>query len=113
MAVKNRDLDIRAGGVVDFVVDIVGGPADLSGYVGSMDIRQFRNDATPLAEVPGGAITVNAPGRQVHVQIPSATTAGYAWRRGVYDLKLTGPGGDDWILVQGRVFNSRAITRED
>lgn len=113
MPVTNRDLDIRATGTVDFVVDVVGGPADLNGYTGSMQIREFRNDILPLATVSPDAITVNPSSRQVHVQIPSTETAGYAWRRGVYDLKMTGPSGDAWVLVQGRITNALAITRED
>lgn len=113
MAITNRDLDIRTDGTTEFVVDVIGGPTDLTGYAGAMMIRELRNDIIPLAEVGPGNITINANTRQVRVRIPSSETAGYAWRRGVYDLKITGPGGDAWILVQGRVTNARAITRED
>lgn len=111
MAVAYQDLEIPAGQTLEFVVDVVGGPSSLTGYTGAMKIREQRSDAAPLATVSGGAITVNATTRQVTVRIPSTETVAYTWRRGVYDLVITGPTGDAWRLVEGRVTNSQAVTR--
>lgn len=111
MAVATRDFEIPAGSTVEFVVDVVGGPASLTGYTGAMMIRALRTDAVPLATVPANAITVNATTRQVTVRIPGQETANYAWIRGVYDLVITGPGGDTWRLVEGRVTCSQPVTR--
>ncbi len=108
-----QDLEIPTGQVLDFVVDVLGGPADLTGYVASMKIRQLRTDITPLASVSPGAFTVNPGTRQVSVRIPSSETGTYAFRRGVYDLIITGPSGDEWRLIEGRVTTSLAVTRED
>jgi len=113
MTTTNRDFTIPAGGTLQFVVDVIDGPADLTGYVGSMQIRELRTSEEVLAEVPPGAIVVNPGARQVTVTIPSSETSLYTWRRGVYDLLLTGPGSDSWRLVEGRVINSLAVTRED
>lgn len=108
-----RDLEIPAGSTVEFVVDVLGGPTSMTGYVGSMQIRQLRTDPLPVAELAPGNITVNPTTRQVTVRIPGGDTALYDFRRGVYDLYITGPGGDPWRLVEGRVTVSQSVTRED
>lgn len=112
MTTTLRDFTIPAGGVLEFVVDVVGGPGDLAGYTGAMQIRELRTDDVVLATVPTDAITVDADARQVTVRIPSEETRTYLWRRGVYDLLITGPADDSWRLVEGRVFNSLPVTRE-
>ena len=111
MAVAQRDFEIPAGGTVEFVVDVLGGPADLTGYTGAMQIRELRNDILPLATVDPAGITVNPGTRQVTVRIPSESTAAFTWERGVYDLVITGPSNDSWRLVEGRVTNSLPVTR--
>lgn len=113
MPAAQRDIEIPAGDTLEFVVDVQGGPASLVGYTGSMHIRALRTDVDPLAVVPPSSITVNAATRQVTVRIPSSETETYTWRRGVYDLRITGASGDAWRLVEGRVTNSQAVTRED
>ena len=111
MAVAYRDLEILAGNTVEFVVDVEGGPASLTGYVGSMAIRAQRADQAFLAAVAAEHITINASTRQVTVRIPGSVTATYTWRRGVYDLVITGPSGDPWCLVEGRVTSAPLVTR--
>lgn len=106
-----QDFEIPVGQVLDFVVDVLGGPADLNGYVGSMEVRVLRSDLVSVATVSPGAITVNPLTRQVSVRIPSAETETYGFRRGVYDLIITGPSGDEWRLIEGRVVTSLAVTR--
>lgn len=109
MAVAYRDFEIK--GTVEFVVDVIGGPEDLTGYTGAMMIRGLRDDAVPLATVPTDGITVDAVNRQVTVRIPSIVTDLYTWERGVYDLVITGPSADRWPLVEGRVINQQLVTR--
>lgn len=113
MTVAQRDFEIPAGGTLEFVVDVIGGPATLTGYTGSMQIRALRTDDEVLAEIPPSAIVVNDGTRQVTVRIPSSETKTYTWRRGVYDLLITGPTNDAWRLVEGQVTNSLPVTRED
>ncbi len=111
MAVAQRDIEIPGGSTLEFIVDVIGGPATLTGYTGSMQIRELRLDLDLLAEVPESCIVVNPTTRQVTVRIPSSETETYAWERGVYDLLITGPTGDAWRLVEGRVTNSLPVTR--
>lgn len=111
MAVAQRDFEIPGGSTVEFVVDVIGGPASLVEYTGKLDIRELRTDEEVLASVGSEFITVNPTTRQVTVRIPSSETDGYTWERGVYDLLITGPNGDAWRLVEGRVTNSLPVTR--
>jgi hypothetical protein len=111
MAAAKEDITIPAGQIFEMVVDVQSGPADLTGYVGSMMIRGLRTDLTPLATISSGSFTVNPSTRQVTVRIPGAETELFEFRRGVYDLLITGPGGDEWRLVEGRVLTSLAVTR--
>ena len=112
MAVAQYDLEIPAGGVVDFVVTVVGGPDSLAGYDGRMRIRGLRDDSATLAVIPSDSIEVFPDTRQVRVRIPSSETATYGWTRGVYDLVIVGP-EDTWVRVEGRATSSRIISRED
>jgi len=112
MPVTYKDIRIPAGSTFQFTVDVLGGPADLSGYTAKMTIRELRNDVVPLAEVSPGSFTVNSGTRQVTVRIPSDETGTYEWTRGVWDLLLIGPLGDDWRLVEGRVTCSQPVTTE-
>lgn len=105
------DLAIPAGGTVDLTVEVVDGPANLTGYVGLMHIRELRDDPAPLAVVPAEAITITPSARLVTVTIPSDLTETWTFRRGVYDVRITGPSGDNWIVVEGRITNKLAVTR--
>lgn len=105
------DLEIPQGGTVEFIVDVVGGPTDLTGYEGNMQIREMRTSVEALAEVGSGSIAVNPSTRQVTVRIPSEETSEYDFRAGVYDLLITGPTGDAWRICEGRAELSLAVTR--
>lgn len=111
MGAAQYDLEVPGGGTVEFTVDLVGGPADITGYTGSMQIRELRSDAVPLATIDLSNFTVNQATRQVTVRIPSSITSGWTWERGVYDLYITGPSTDAWRVAEGRVTNSIAVTR--
>jgi hypothetical protein len=111
MPVAYRDLRIPAGSTFAFVVDIVGGPADLTGYTAAMTFRELRSDVLPLAEVSPGSFSINVVDRQLSVRIPSDETATYAWERGVYDLLLKGSTpGTDYRVAEGRVTCSAPVT---
>jgi hypothetical protein len=110
MPVAYRDIHIPAGSTFQFTVDVLGGPTDLTGYTAAMSIRELRNDLVPLADVSPGSFTVNPSTRQLTVRIASDETAAFNWERGVYDLLLIGPLGDDWRLTEGRVTCSQPVT---
>src|SRR4051812_15101138 len=111
MAAAVKDFVVPIGQTLQFVVDVTGGPTDLTGYVGSMMIRELRPDPVPLVTVDPSNIVVNNLSRQVKVTIPGSATATYTFRRGVYDLVITGSGGDAWRLVEGRITTKQSVTR--
>lgn len=112
MATVIKDIEIPQGSVYQLVVDVPGGPSNLTGYTGKMQFRDKRTaDGILLAEVPSGNIAVNQNTRQVVVTIPGTETINYAWETPAqYDLKITGVGGD-WRLVEGRASVSVSVTR--
>lgn len=111
MGAAQYDLEVPGGGTVEFTVDVLGGPADITGYTGSMEIRELRADILPLATLDPSNFTVNQATRQVTVRIPSSVTETWDWERGVYDVYITGSGNDAWRIAEGRVTNSFAVTR--
>jgi hypothetical protein len=111
----NKDLQIPRGQTIEFIVDVLGGPVSIEGYTGSMMIRELRHDAEPVTVVPAECFSCNAATRQVTAKIPGevTTTIDLGEHGGVYDLLITGPLGDGWRLLEGRVYSSLAVTRED
>lgn len=106
-----HDLEIPQGSTARLVVTVVGGPDDLTGYTGWMQIREVKADLLPLDEFDESDITVDPVNRQVVVTIPAASTALYTdFSEGVYDLLLVGPGGP-YRVVEGRVIINRSVTR--
>ena len=110
MPTAQLQLTINQGADLRFAVDIVGGPESLAGYTGLMQIRATPASAVVLAEYDAGEITVTAGTREVAVVVPAATTAGYTWEVGVYDLKISGPDGI-YRIVEGAVRVKPAVTR--
>jgi hypothetical protein len=110
-AVAKLDIIIPKGGTYRLVVNVVGGPVDLTGYTGAMQIRKYKESDEVLAEVDTGDIDVDSGNRQVVVTIPSIDTATYDFDSGVYDVLLQGP-SDDWRIVEGNVRISGSVTRE-
>jgi hypothetical protein len=108
------DRVIDEGSMHVFVINILGGPDDLTGYVGSMQVRATKTAPTTLAEVDPDNITVNEITRQVIVEIPNEATVDYEWSGlAVYDLYIEGPLGDRWRVVEGTIRISREVTREE
>jgi hypothetical protein len=104
---------VDEGSTHAFVINVIGGPEDLEGYVGSMQIRPTKTSEVLLAEVAEADITVNHLTRQITVVIPDEETATYEWSgRAAYDLYIEGPGGDRWRVVEGTIRVSREVTRE-
>lgn len=108
------DIAISQNSVFRLVVTVVGGPANMAGYEGDMDIRQTKASTPALAKVLTSYITVDDINRQMVVEIPSSVTAQYGWDKpAVYDLYLVGAGGDRWRVLEGTVVLSKTVTREE
>lgn len=106
------NLTIPQGSVYRFVVTVVGGPDDMTGFAGWMQIRDTKASDVVLDELTT-EITVNHTTRQVVVTIPDTVTELYAWDNAVYDLVIIGPDDERWRVVEGYVHVNHSVTRED
>jgi hypothetical protein len=113
MSAAQLPLEIEQGSECVLTVTVVGGPADLTGYVGAMQIREMKSSAEVLYEVSSDNVSFDIGGRIVTVRIPAADTATFDWDRGVYDVLITA--GDDsaaWRICEGKVTVDHWVTRE-
>lgn len=113
MSTTKHDITIPQGSHWRLVVTVSGGPQDLSGYTGEMQIRQVKADPVVLASVAPERFTVNAGPRQVILELTDEDTLAYTWGgSAVYDLYVVGPTGDRWRVIEGRVTINKTVTRE-
>jgi len=101
---------VPQSGHMRIVVSVEGGPVDLTGYTGAMQVRVYKEAAVTLASVNPLHITVNYLTRQVVVDVPASVTALYDWDEALYDLYIVGT--DSWRICEGRMRLSKTVTRE-
>jgi hypothetical protein len=105
------DLYIPQASTFSYTIDLNGGPNSLAGYGGKMQIRTSRT-GTLLHEVNVGDFSFDESNRRVTVRIPGTETAAYSWDNAFYDIVIDGPEGA-WRIAEGRVYVTKATTRED
>jgi hypothetical protein len=92
---------------------------DLTGFSAAMQIRDTVESATVrlslTSDVDGGIVITplidGSADSTIDVHITDTQTAGYKQTAGVYDIKITPPGGEAIRLIQGNVKNSLEVTR--
>lgn len=86
---------------------------DLTGATARMQGRAVWDDSATLFSLTSGAgdIAVDAAAGSVTVTIPAATTAGYSFETGVYDLEVVEADGSVLRACYGVVELSREVTR--
>ena len=105
-----QDIVIRLGVTfrLDINVDDSNGDAlDVSAYTGAMQVRASRDSATVLAT---GTVTTSSTGL-VRVEISSATTGGYDWTSGVYDVIITDASNVSTCIVEGYASTLQPVTQ--
>lgn len=110
MTAAQLPLEIEQGADCVFSVQLSGGPADLNGYTGAMQIRPMKNDPVALYTLDPSHIAFDAGNRLVTVRLPAADTASFDWDRGVYDVLISGSDGD-WRIAEGKVTIDHWVTR--
>ena len=117
MAAAQVDLVIEQGStfVQQFLwTNSAGQAADLTGYIGRMQIRQTQASTTTIANLTSanGGITTGGTAGTVTINISATDTAAMTFASAVYDLELVAP---DTVtvtrLVQGSVTLSKEVTR--
>ncbi len=84
-------------------------PVDLTGYTATLQIRPFPLATTILYDASSN-ITLGGPTGIITITIPAATTGGFTWYAGVYDLLLTNPAGTTYRFTQGDVTVSAGVS---
>jgi len=95
--------------------DADGNPVDLTGFTARMQIRRRVHSDEVLAEATteNGYIVFGDDQGTIEISIPASVTEGFDFKRGVYDLELESSGGIVTRLIQGCVYVSREVTRDD
>jgi len=74
-----------------------------------MQIRPFPQSSTLYYDASSD-ITLGGVAGTISLSIPAATTEGFTWFSGVYDLLLTDPSGNVTRLLSGNVTVSAGVT---
>lgn len=86
-------------------------PAPLTGYTAAMSIKDKIGGTELLRlDTTTTRIVVDAVGMTITLTVDAVTTLGLLWAAGVYDLKLTSPGGVVTELLAGNVTVAPAVT---
>jgi hypothetical protein len=113
MGATQLPIEIEQGADFDLLVAVVGGPDDLTGWTGRMQIRELKASADVLYETIAG-VTINVGADTVAIHVPCTETVTFDWDRGVYDVLITsGDATSAHRIVEGKVTLDRAVTRED
>lgn len=116
MPAAKYDFEIEQGAsfALAFVYkDSSGGPVNLTGYTARMQIRASVSASGVLLDLntDNGRLVLSHAAGRVAIELDPATTAAFAWRKGVYDLELVSPSGGVVRLVEGQITVSREVTR--
>ena len=95
-----------SGGYLQFFT-----PVDLTGYSAAMTIKD-RVGGTILTTltIANARITLNASTNTINLYIAAADTAALTWKKGVYDLELTGPTGIVTTIYRGSISVTLEVT---
>lgn len=107
-----QDLTIQQGATFEFKVQVVGGPASLTGGTARMQVRPLALGTEVYLDLTTGAgLTIDAPSRIITISVSDEDTALLDWMYpALYDLELT-VGGMTWRVMEGTVTLSKEVTR--
>jgi hypothetical protein len=94
------------GGVLQFLT-----PQDLTGYTARMMIKdKVGGTQLYLLDITSTHIALDLVDLTISLNIPATDSALFAWSKGVYDLKMTSPGGTVTTLLSGAVSVVPTVT---
>lgn len=88
-----------------------GEPAAIDGWTVKAQIRSVAPSSTVLHEWSTEAGNATTEGSAVTLLLNPASSAAWAWTRGVYDVELTSPDGTVYRIAEGAVYVSLEVTR--
>ena len=87
-------------------------PVDLTGYIGKMQVRASKADASAVLTLEtGSGITLGGTSGTVTLNASATATGALDAGTYVYDLELTSSGGNVTRLVEGAFTVSGQVTR--
>jgi hypothetical protein len=105
MAATRHHLLIEQGSDYVVTIPVSGVSGTLTDWDAAGQIRESV-DGTLLHE-----LSCDVGESAVTIEIPAATSSAWTWTRGVYDVKLTAPGGGASRLIKGAVLVDPQVTR--
>lgn len=92
------------------LADATGQPiTDFTGWTAAAQIRDPENDQLLFDFLVDGEIELS--GSAIAVRLDATDSAGWAWRLGLYDVKVTDGTGRSAFVARGRVMVIPAVTR--
>lgn len=86
-------------------------PVDMTGYDARMTIKDKVGGTVLLAmTVANSMIVLDNTAKTITLTIPAATTEGFTWNTGVYDLEMVSAGGVVTRLLYGSVCLVKEVT---
>ena len=93
------------------LADASGQPiTDFTGWTAEAQVRDLENDQL-LFDWVGGGGEISLAGSAVTLTLDGADSDAWAWRLGLYDVKVTDAGGRAAFVANGRVMVIPAVTR--
>lgn len=91
---------------------IDGSAVNHTGYTVEMDVRSDFNSSSELLTLTAGngRVSINGSGNIV-LTLAASVTSSLSFERGVYDLKVTSPGGTVNYYLRGPFVVARTVTR--
>lgn len=111
MTATRQDVTVEQGVTFEYTVDLLDEAGDvrtdLSGYAGTMQIREQQDETSVLLGT--ATITIDTVNAQATATIADTVTATYEWTGGWYDLRIAS-GSHSERVAQGRATLSRNVT---
>lgn len=113
--ILNRDLQMKQGSRFEQPIIVMENnmPKNLTGYTARMQIREWKDSDTFLAEytTANNKLTIAPEAGRITIVVPSADTAGYDFGDAFYDLEVVDGDGDATCIMEGRISLIREVTR--
>lgn len=96
------------------IISEEGAPKNLTGYTARMQIREWKDSATVLADytTENGRLLIDGPAGKVTIVVPGSVNAAYGWGDAFYDLEVVDGGGEPGPpILEGKISLVREVTR--
>jgi hypothetical protein len=113
-SVEKLDLIIRNNATfkltVSYTDPVTGAVLPLTGWTVQMQFRDAPGGRLLQTFTVGTGFTIDAPNGRVDFKVQPSTIQSWNFRTGVYDIRMTEPGGDKDVWVEGKFEVSMGVT---